>query len=54
LGGCDTRSGAHSKVCSLIDGFPDLDEVEENGRIDRVRAGSYVIAVGERFEDFGW
>jgi hypothetical protein len=53
LGGGDAGGGAHGEVRSFIDGFADLDEVEEDGGVDWVRTGSYVIAVGKGFEDFG-
>jgi hypothetical protein len=54
LGRGNAGSGTHGQVCSFIDGLADFDEVEEDGGIDWVRAWSYVIAMRQRFEYFGW
>lgn len=45
--------GANSQTGRFVDQFPDLEKVEEYGRIDRSWARRAVIAQGESLEDFG-
>jgi len=46
-------SSAYCEVGGLVDEASDLDEIEENCRIDRTRSGSIVIRICEALEDLG-
>jgi hypothetical protein len=47
------RRGAHSEVGRLIYRLADLDQVVEDGGVNRVWARGEIVAMGERLEDFG-
>ena len=49
--GRDAVAGAHRFLGRLVDGLADLDEVVEDGGVNRVGARGEVVAVGERLED---
>lgn len=49
----DAIAGAHRVLRRLVDGFADLDDVVEDGRVDQARGGHGVVLVGERGEDLG-
>jgi hypothetical protein len=49
----DARSGLDAEVRGIVDEVADLDEVEEDGRVDGARSGGVVVAVGEVLEDLG-
>jgi hypothetical protein len=49
----DAIAGAHRVLRRLVDGFADLDDVVEDGRVDQARGGHGVVLVGQRGEDLG-
>lgn len=50
----NARGGLDAEVRGIVNEAADLDEVEEDGRVDRARSGRVVVAVGEVLEDLGW
>ena len=46
IGSADSQAGG------IVDQFPDLDQVEEDGGIDWSRARGVVITLGQALEDF--
>jgi hypothetical protein len=50
--GGDAAGGAHGEVGGIIDETADLDQVEEDCRVNGARPGSVVVRIGDSFQNF--